>query len=85
LRYTPRVKETAQKTGSYRDLLKRELESRCGRNPRYSLRAFAKDLGLSAPRLSHVLNGRFGLSRAAAEAIADKLGLVGVEAEPAPR
>lgn len=51
------------------------LETRCQRNPRYSLRAFARDLGISAPRLSRVLNGLHGLSVAAAQEIASRLGL----------
>jgi uncharacterized protein (TIGR02147 family) len=59
--------------GDYRQMLRRELETRCQRNPRYSLRAFARDIGLSPSRLSHVLGGRFGLSRAAAAQIAARL------------
>ena len=31
-------------------------------NPSYSLRAFARDLGLSPPQLSNVINGHRGLS-----------------------
>src|SRR5258708_1981839 len=58
---------------NYRSVLKSELETRCSRNPRYSLRAFARDLELSAPRLSGVLSGKFGLSRDAAEKIAQRL------------
>lgn len=59
----------------YRLLLREELEARCQKNARYSLRAFARDLGVSAPRLSHVLNGKHGLSRAAALQISERLGL----------
>ncbi len=58
----------------FRRVLYSELERRCSQNPRYSLRAFARDLELSAPRLSGVLNGKFGLSRAAATKIASLLG-----------
>jgi len=54
----------------YRNYLARVFEERCQRNPRYSLRSFARDLEFSPPRLSGVLNGKFGLSRAAAEKIA---------------
>ena len=59
----------------YREWLKREFESRSRRNPRYSLRAFARDLGILPSRLSEVLKGHYGLSPAAAEAIARRLGL----------
>lgn len=34
------------------------LEKRRARNPKYSMRAFARDLGLSAGRLSDILTGR---------------------------
>jgi transcriptional regulator with XRE-family HTH domain len=65
----------------YRDMLRAELASRQNRNPNYSLRSFARDLGLSAPRLSDVLRGRYGLSRSAAAAIADRLHLDPAAAE----
>lgn len=54
---------------------------RCQKNARYSLRAFARDLGLSASRLSHILSGRYGLSGKAAEGIAKRLGLNASEQE----
>lgn len=57
----------------YRDILREELETRCERNPRYSLRAFSRDLGISSSRLSEVLAGRYGLSREAAQSIGKKL------------
>jgi uncharacterized protein (TIGR02147 family) len=59
---------------TYRALLREELEKRCERNPRYSLRSFARDLGLAPARLSDVLRGRYGISRVAAETLAKKLG-----------
>lgn len=59
----------------YRVILRDVLEERCSRNPRYSMRAFARDLGISVSRLSHILKGRFGLSRNSAEEIAKKIGL----------
>jgi uncharacterized protein (TIGR02147 family) len=58
----------------YRSVLREELEVRCEKNSRYSLRAFSRDLGITSSRLSEVLGGRYGLSREAAEAIAKKLG-----------
>lgn len=60
---------------SYRTMLKQELDSRCSRNPAYSLRAFAKTLKLNAPHLSNVLQGKRGLSAASADRIADILQL----------
>jgi uncharacterized protein (TIGR02147 family) len=57
----------------YREILKSELEIRISVNPRYSLRAFARDLGMSAGRLSHVIKGDYGLSEKAAKQIAFKL------------
>lgn len=59
----------------YRAILIDELESRRQRNPRYSLRAFARDLGLPADQLSAILKRRYGLSGARAERVAGKLGL----------
>ena len=58
----------------FRIILKEELEQRCSKNPRYSMRSFARDLGLAPARLSDVLRGRYGLSRAAGESIAKSLG-----------
>jgi uncharacterized protein (TIGR02147 family) len=54
--------------------LEKTFENRIKMNARYSLRAFARDLGISAPRLSGILNRKFGLSRAAAQAICKTLG-----------
>jgi uncharacterized protein (TIGR02147 family) len=65
----------------YRQILQDTLETRCQKNPRYSLRSFARDLGISAPRLSRVLNGHHGLSGDAAIGIAQRLGLSSKEQE----
>ncbi|MBI3555839.1 MAG: TIGR02147 family protein [Deltaproteobacteria bacterium] len=65
----------------YRRILKRELESRCQQNARYSLRAFARDLALPASRLSEVLNGKQGLSRERASGIATTLGFSASESD----
>lgn len=58
----------------YREILKRELEARCRKNPNYSLRAFASYLSISPSSLTEVLGGKYGLSRANAEKIAARLG-----------
>jgi uncharacterized protein (TIGR02147 family) len=65
----------------YRALLKDELEKRCKKNTRYSLRAFARDLGVSSARLSLVLAGKGGLSVERAHKIARILGLNETERE----
>jgi uncharacterized protein (TIGR02147 family) len=59
----------------YRETIRQAMETRSARNPRYSLRSFARDLGISPSRLSDVLNGRYGISVEAAELIAKGLGL----------
>lgn len=65
----------------YRDLLNEELERRKQINAAYSLRAFARDLGISAPRLSQVLSKKQGLSVEAAKEIAQKIKLAPKEME----
>ncbi len=59
----------------YREFIENELSRRVGRNSSYSLRSFARDLGISPGRLSLVLNGKSGLSREMAKKIGQKLGL----------
>lgn len=56
-------------------ILNEILSERKASNPSYSLRAFARDLGLSAPQLSNVMNGHRGLSPEAAETISSILSL----------
>lgn len=63
----------------YKVILKEELAARCRQNPRYSLRAFARDLKLAPSRLSEILSGKQGLSRAAAEKVAKSLGYASAE------
>lgn len=65
----------------YRNVLKRELEKRCQAMPRYSLRAFARDLQLSPSRLSEVLAGKQGLSGESALRVAGAIGLSAQESE----
>lgn len=59
----------------YRRLLREIFENRKRNNPRYSLRAFARDLRMQPPTLSHVLNGHRRLPASRVEDIADGLGL----------
>jgi uncharacterized protein (TIGR02147 family) len=60
---------------NYIDILKQQLEIRTAKNSNYSLRAFARDLDLNPSRLSEILGQKKGLSMAAAEALAERLGL----------
>ncbi len=60
---------------NYRDTLRRAFAERCARNAAYSLRAFARDLGVMPSRLSEVLNRRRGLSQPVAAKIAKRLAL----------
>jgi len=66
---------------NYIDFLKHQLELRLAKNQSYSLRAFARDLGLSASRLSEVLKKKKGLSINAAFLLTEKLGLTSKEKE----
>jgi uncharacterized protein (TIGR02147 family) len=56
-------------------LIRETLAERCARNPRYSLRAFAKATGISHTVLSLVLSGKRKLSKRAAAKLADHLEL----------
>jgi len=60
---------------SYHDLLIEEFERRKQLNESYSLRSYARNLNLSAPRLSKILKKKEGISVNAAHAIAGKLNL----------
>lgn len=64
----------------FQDFLLSEFESRKTGNPRYSLRAYARDLGLAAPKLSEILREKCGLSEVAAHRLVPKLGLNSGEA-----
>jgi uncharacterized protein (TIGR02147 family) len=58
-----------------RQCLMSELERRCGQNPKYSLRAFAKALSIHPATLSMVLSGKRQFSKKMAERVAKKLAL----------
>jgi uncharacterized protein (TIGR02147 family) len=57
----------------YIDILNDHFVKRRNKNSKYSLRAFARDLGVSPQRLSHILNGKHGLSVQAAVLLSQKL------------
>lgn len=58
----------------YRCLLREELVIRCRKNPSYSARAMARDIGLSAAFFSQVLNARRSLGEERAFRIAERMG-----------
>ncbi len=58
----------------YRDYLRFELDARQSRRPKYSLRAFSRDLKMSPSHLSDVLSGRERLSLQAAQVVSKALG-----------
>jgi uncharacterized protein (TIGR02147 family) len=60
---------------SFREFLQAELAERCARNPQYSLRAFALDLGTDHSTLSQLLRGRRKTTDASIERFGRALGL----------
>jgi uncharacterized protein (TIGR02147 family) len=65
----------ANHTSYFRKKLKEELASRCSRNSRYSIRAFARALQIDVGALSRVLAGKQIPSFKLAQKIVDGLGL----------
>lgn len=59
---------------NYKDMLLQELSERKAANSKYSLRAFARDLEVSASFLSHVLRNKKNLSVENAISFSKKLG-----------
>jgi uncharacterized protein (TIGR02147 family) len=57
----------------YRSLLNEVFSERRSRAPKYSLRAFARDLGIEPAQLSRVLKGPHNISLQSAQRIAPKL------------
>jgi len=61
-------------------ILRRIYEARQSRNPRYSMRALARDLAISQTMLVQVMSGKRGLSAEMAIKIANRLQLPETEA-----
>src|SRR3954452_16555937 len=61
--------------GSFRILLQTELARRCSRNERYSLRAFAADVGVNHSTLSQLLRERRPLTERTIRLIGSRLKL----------
>jgi len=62
-------------TSTSKQFLSEELARRIRANPRYSQRAFARQMGLSAGELSEILRGKRSLSLRSALRVASALGL----------
>ncbi len=60
---------------TFRQYLQQELANRCLRNPGYSLRAFAKSLGISHSSLSRILSAERPISREKREHLVERLGI----------
>ena len=58
---------------NYRSLIRDVLIERKKKNPQYSLRSFAKSLGIKAPFLSLILSGKRDLSEAMIQQFAERL------------
>jgi uncharacterized protein (TIGR02147 family) len=64
----------------FKNYLRSELIRRCKKNPKYSIRAFAKALEMDASTLAKILNGKRPIGKKATEKITQKLGLSPAEA-----
>jgi len=64
----------------FRRFLQTELARRCNGNPQYSLRAFAKSLGVDHSTLSQLLRGKRRFTSATIEKLAGRLGVGGDQA-----
>ncbi|MGE0174352.1 MAG: TIGR02147 family protein [Oligoflexales bacterium] len=69
------MKNVNQDITDYRDFLLNAYKEKRQKNSQYSLRSYAKFLGISAPQLSKILNRKQPLSLRHATQIADKLAL----------
>lgn len=68
-------KQIANREPQFVEYLRAELVQRCKRNPKYSMRAFAKTLGVESSFLSKILNGKRRLTEKSIERFSLKLGL----------
>lgn len=67
------------KITSFREILLTELQNRQKKNPNYSMRAFARDLGMKQSSLFDVLSGRIGMSVKTALKVTENFGFNPVE------
>ncbi|WP_413290388.1 TIGR02147 family protein [Bdellovibrio sp. HCB337] len=69
------MKNTSVYYEDYRKYLKEAFEKRVARNPSYSQRAFARDLGLAISTLTELMKGKYGLSSERALDVGQRLSL----------
>jgi transcriptional regulator with XRE-family HTH domain len=62
-----------------REFLQREFRRRTGRNRRYSLRAFARDLGCDHSTLSQWLRGTRPITVESVDRLCQRLGIAGMD------
>ncbi len=75
--------EQAAISSGYRQRIFSELVARQGRNPAYSLRSYARDLGMSPTTLSRLFNGKRRLSVRNVKRVAVRLGFAPQETQAA--
>ena len=75
------MNETSYYPDNYRRYLTDMFENRSLRNPSYSMRAYARDLGMGTSTLLEVLQGKYGLSKARIDKVAKNLNLTEVQTE----
>lgn len=73
------MEQTTFAKKDFRLYLQSELADRCQRNPRYSLRAFAKTLEINHASLSQILRGKRKLTKSTVVKFSQALGLSPVE------
>ncbi len=67
--------DAAGASGDFRLFLQNELVRRCKGNPRYSLRAFSRALGVEPSAMSKLLSGKRGISRPMFQRLVKRLAL----------
>jgi plasmid maintenance system antidote protein VapI/DNA-binding Lrp family transcriptional regulator len=74
----------AKPAGNFRELLQDELVERCRKNPNYSLRSFAKFLGIEPSALSQIINNKRPVTAKMKLRLGTALGLTLVQLEQVP-
>jgi uncharacterized protein (TIGR02147 family) len=67
--------QSQQLTHDFQKFLREELIARCRRNPRFSMRAFAKILGIENSALSKIIHGKRAMSSKMIVRLGTRLGL----------
>ncbi len=75
------MQETSFFPDNYRRYFTEAYENRSLRNPSYSLRALARDLGMGVSTLNELLKGKYGISKRRIEQVAQALELSAGQAE----